>query len=130
MRKGKAISLLIVLGVGVFFYSGTFLDISRSELQQKYATESSNFLKTSDGKIIHYKDEGNPSLPTIVFLHGFNGSLFNFERLIPLLDNEFRLMLLISLNKLSTPISSGSKASTVLSTCLNTRLKFPSSVTV
>ena len=92
MRKGKVISLLIVLGIGGFFYSGTFLDITRGELQQKYATESSDFLKTPDGKIIHYKDEGDPSLPTIVFLHGFNGSLFNFERLVPFLDNEFRLV--------------------------------------
>jgi len=45
-------------------------------------------------------------------------------------EREFRLILFISLNKLSTPISSGSNASTVDSTCLKTFFKFPSWVTV
>ena len=39
-------------------------------------------------------------------------------------------MLFISRKRLSTPISSGSNASTVDSTCLNTILRFPSWVTV
>ena len=46
----------------------------------------------SDGNIIHYRDEGNLDLPVIVFLHGFNGSLFNFERLTPLLSGEFSIV--------------------------------------
>lgn len=92
MRKRKVISLFIILGISIFFYNGIFLDIPRSELEKKYSTDNSSFLKMPDGKIIHFKDEGNPSLPTIVFLHGFNGSLFNFERLVPLLSKDFRLV--------------------------------------
>ena len=92
MKRVNAIFLITAIGIGIFIYSGIFFDISRTELEQKYASEPSRFLKMSDGKIIHYRDEGNLDLPVIVFLHGFNGSLFNFERLTPLLSGEFRIV--------------------------------------
>ena len=76
----------------VFIFSGIYKDISREELEIKYATGASQFLNLSDGTRIHYRDEGEPDLPVILFLHGFNGSLFNFEKLIPLLKEEFRLV--------------------------------------
>ena len=44
--------------------------------------------------------------------------------------NEFKEILFISLKRLSTPISSGSNASTVLSTCLNVFLNVPSELIV
>ena len=76
----------------VFIFSGIYKDISRKELEIKYATGASQFLNLSDGTRIHYRDEGESDLPVILFLHGFNGSLFNFEKLIPLLKEEFRLV--------------------------------------
>ena len=76
----------------VFIFSGIYKDISREELEIKYATGASQFLNLSDGTRIHYRDEGESDLPVILFLHGFNGSLFNFEKLIPLLKEEFRLV--------------------------------------
>ena len=92
MKRVNAIFLITAIGIGIFIYSGIFFDISRTELEQKYASDTSRFLKMSHGKIIHYRDEGNLDLPVIVFLHGFNGSLFNFERLTPLLSGEFRIV--------------------------------------
>ena len=92
MKILKPITFIAVIGISIFIYSGIFFDISRTELEQKYAVKPSSFLKLSDGKIIHYRDEGEIDLPVVVFLHGFNGSLFNFERLTPLLSDEFRIV--------------------------------------
>ena len=92
MKILKPITFITVIGISIFIYSGIFFDISRTELEQKYAVKPSSFLELSDGKIIHYRDEGDIDLPVIVFLHGFNGSLFNFERLTSLLSDEFRIV--------------------------------------
>ena len=84
---------LSVLAILVFLiYSGTYLDIPREELESRYAIGTSQFLNLDDGSRIHYRDEGNDEGPVIVLLHGFNASLFNFERLVPLLAEDFRLV--------------------------------------
>ena len=88
----KWIGILIITILIVLVYSGLYLDIPRKELETKYATGSSQFLDLPDGARIHFRDEGEPNNPVIVLLHGFNGSLFNFERLVPLLANDFRLI--------------------------------------
>jgi len=84
---------LSVLAILVFLiYSGTYLDIPREELESRYAIGTSQFLNLDDGSRIHYRDEGNDEGPVIVLLHGFNASLFNFERLVPLLADYFMLV--------------------------------------
>ena len=84
-------TLLIVIFV-ILVYTGTYFDISREELEAKYATGASQFLNLSDGTRIHYRDEGNPNKPVIVLVHGFNASLLNFEKLVPLMVDDFRLV--------------------------------------
>ncbi len=76
----------------IFIFSGIHLDIPREELEEKYATGSSQFLDLSDGTRIHFRDEGNAKNPTVILLHGFNGSLLNFDRLVPLLVEDYRLV--------------------------------------
>ena len=88
----KWIGVFIIAFLIILIYSGTYLDIPREELEAKYATGSSQFLDLPDGARIHFRDEGRPDNPAIVLLHGFNGSLFNFERLVPLLAKDFRLI--------------------------------------
>tara|TARA_B100000686_G_C16593105_1_gene864483 strand:+ start:53 stop:1033 length:981 start_codon:yes stop_codon:yes gene_type:complete len=88
--KWFGVSIIAILVVVI--YSGTYLDIPRKELEAKYATGSSQFLDLPDGTRIHFRDEGKLEKPVIVLLHGFNGSLFNFERLVPLLVDDFRLI--------------------------------------
>jgi len=88
----KWIGIFIIAILIILIYSGTYLDIPREELEAKYATGSSQFLDLPDGARIHFRDEGRPDNPAIVLLHGFNGSLFNFERLVPLLAKDFRLI--------------------------------------
>ncbi len=88
----KWIGILTITILVMLVYSGTYLDVPRKELEAKYATGSSQFLDLPDGARIHFRDEGKPENPAIVLLHGFNGSLFNFERLVPFLVNDFRLI--------------------------------------
>ena len=85
---GIAIAILIVVSI----FRGTYLDISRDKLETKYAIGNSNFVVLDDGSRIHYRDEGNKSGLAIVLIHGFNGSLFNFELLVPKLAKDFRLI--------------------------------------
>ena len=88
----KWIGVFIIAILIILIYSGTYLDIPREKLEAKYATGSSQFLDLPDGARIHFRDEGRPESTVIVLLHGFNGSLFNFERLVPLLAKDFRLI--------------------------------------
>ena len=88
--KYLTLSFFILLVIAV--YSGTYLDIPRDKLEAKYASGASEFLDLKNGSRIHYRDEGDLYKPAIILLHGFNGSLFNFERMVPLLSKEFRLI--------------------------------------
>ena len=88
----KWIGILIITTLAVLVYSGIYLDIPREELESKYANDSSQFFELLDNTRIHFRDEGNFEKPVIVLLHGFNGSLFNFEKLVPLLADDFRLI--------------------------------------
>ena len=84
----------ISVSVIIFFVSlsGIYFDIPRSELERKYAKPPSQFLELLDKTRIHYRDEGSSALPALVLLHGANGSLFNFDRLSPLIKDDFRII--------------------------------------
>ena len=88
----KSTSLFLLLSIGILIFTGIYFDIQREKLETKYATGASQFLDLPDGARIHFRDEGKTDKPAIVLLHGFNGSLLNFERLVPLLANNFRLV--------------------------------------
>ena len=88
----KWLGIFIISILAIFIYSGIYFDISREELEAEYGTGSSQFFELSDSSRIHFRDEGKFEKPVIVLLHGFNGSLFNFERLVPLLADDFRLI--------------------------------------
>ena len=88
----KYLTLFFFILLLIAVYSGTYLDIPRDKLEAKYASGASEFLDLNNGSRIHYRDEGDLYKPAIILLHGFNGSLFNFERMVPLLSKEFRLI--------------------------------------
>ena len=88
----KYLSLSFFILLAIVIYSGTYLDLSRDTLEAKYAIGESEFLDLKDGSRIHYRDEGDLYKPAIILLHGFNGSLFNFERMVPFLSKEYRLI--------------------------------------
>ena len=88
----KSTSLFLLLSIGILIFTGIYFDIQREKLETKYATGASQFLDLPDGARIHFRDEGKTDKPAIVLLHGFNGSLLNFERLVPLLANNLGLL--------------------------------------
>jgi pimeloyl-ACP methyl ester carboxylesterase len=51
------------------------------------------YFKTADvaGLGLFYREAGDPSKPTIVLLHGFPSSSYQFHDLIPLLADRFRV---------------------------------------
>ena len=53
---------------------------------------SSKFMLMENGARIHYRDEGRAEKTPLVLIHGFNGSLFNFSRLVPLVADDFRVI--------------------------------------
>ena len=73
-------------------YNSIYFDIPRDEIEKKYAKPPSDFIILDDGSRIHYRDEGNRDGPAIFLLHGFTSSLFSFERLIPLINQEYRII--------------------------------------
>ena len=91
-RVIKWVGLSLLASLICIIYIGTYFDIPREELEAKYATGASQFLTLDDGSRIHYRDEGNQLGQVIVLVHGFNGSLFNFERLVPYLSEDYRLV--------------------------------------
>ena len=52
------------------------------------------YFKTADieGLRLFYREAGEPSKPTIVLLHGFPSSSYQFHDLIPLLADRFHVV--------------------------------------
>ena len=88
--KFSSLSLLILLIIVI--YNSIYLDIPKNEIIAKHANESSKFLELSDGSLIHLRDEGNKKGKVILLIHGFNGSLFNYEPMVPFLTDEYRVI--------------------------------------
>ena len=88
----SAFSLAVIISFGILIYTGIYFDIPREKLEKKYALGPSAFLMLNDGSRIHYRDEGANDESIILMLHGFNGSLFNFESLVSLLKSHHRVV--------------------------------------
>ena len=88
--KFSSLSLLILLIIVI--YNSIYLDIPKNEIISKHANEASKFLELSDGSFIHLRDEGNKKGKVILLIHGFNGSLFNYEPMVPFLTDQYRVI--------------------------------------
>ena len=88
--KFSSLSLLILLIIVI--YNSIYLDIPKNEIISKHANGSSKFLELSDGSLIHFRDEGNKKGKVILLIHGFNGSLFNYEPMVPFLSDDYRVI--------------------------------------
>ena len=88
--KFSSLTLLILLIIVI--YNSIYLDIPKNEIISKHANGASKFLELSDGSFIHLRDEGNKKGKVILLIHGFNGSLFNYEPMVPFLTDEYRVI--------------------------------------
>tara|TARA_B100000700_G_C15038858_1_gene854174 strand:+ start:1729 stop:2736 length:1008 start_codon:yes stop_codon:yes gene_type:complete len=88
----KWLGIFVSTGLSLFLVTGIYFDQSREVIESRHSVPESRFFEGSDGSRIHFLDQGNREHPAIIFLHGFNGSVFNFDRLVPLLSANFRLI--------------------------------------
>ena len=83
-------SILIILFISI--YNSVYFDIPKNEIIAKHAKGASDFLELADGSKIHFRDEGNKDGKVLLLVHGFNGSLFNYEPLVPYLSDNYRII--------------------------------------
>ena len=83
-------SILIILLISI--YNSVYFDIPKNEVISKHAKGASDFLELADGSKIHFRDEGNKDGKVLLLVHGFNGSLFNYEPLVPYLSDNHRVI--------------------------------------
>jgi len=50
------------------------------------------YLNLADGNRLHFRDQGTPDKPALVFIHGTSASLHTWEPLIRALGNKYRLI--------------------------------------
>jgi pimeloyl-ACP methyl ester carboxylesterase len=90
ITKILSISFLIILFISIF--NSVYFDIPKNEIIAKHAKGASDFLELADGSKIHFREEGNKDGKVLLLVHGFNGSLFNYELLVPYLSDDYRII--------------------------------------
>ena len=91
-KSFKALGIIFLILIFIIIYNSIYFDIPKNEIVSKYAKGASEFIELDDGSLIHIRDEGNKDGKIIVMVHGFNGSLFNYEPLIPYLSEKYRIL--------------------------------------
>lgn len=84
---------LLVIGaavVGVFYWQAT-QGVSAAELEDKYVTGADRFVDIS-GARVRLREEGDPSAPPIVLIHGFTHSLETWNGWADALKSEYRVI--------------------------------------
>jgi pimeloyl-ACP methyl ester carboxylesterase len=93
MRKvlGGILAILILAVIGAWLVlRGP--DIPYEALEAKYAGAQSHFVDLPGGYHVHYQDNGDPNLPTLVLLHGFADSFTTWEGWVRELKTQFRVI--------------------------------------
>ena len=91
-KINKIVGSLILIILFISIYNSVYFDISKNEIIAKHAKGASDFLELADGSKIHFRDEGNKDDKALLLVHGFNGSLFNYEPLVPYLSDNYRVI--------------------------------------
>lgn len=94
MKKAlKVIVLVLLVGiVSVVLYATTLrsnLIIAKADIKARFTQPTSHFLSWR-GAEIHYTDEGQ-GMP-VVMIHGFGGSFLNWNKILPLMNRDYRII--------------------------------------
>ena len=84
-----ATTIVLLLSAAAYLYKG---DLSAEYVDKKYSNDESRFLTMRNGARVHYRDEGNPSNPTIVLVHGSNASLHTWEPWVEIFKASYRVV--------------------------------------
>jgi pimeloyl-ACP methyl ester carboxylesterase len=88
---GAILAILVVL-IAAAWFKLRGPDIPYEALEAKYAAADSHFVDLPGGYHAHYREDGDPSLPTLVLLHGFGDSFMTWEGWVRELTPQFRLI--------------------------------------
>jgi pimeloyl-ACP methyl ester carboxylesterase len=69
-------------------------DIPYAKLEAKYAAPTSHFLDLPGGLHVHYRDEGAPSGPVLVLVHGYSASAADWDSWAARLGDTYRIIAL------------------------------------
>jgi len=86
---------IIVMLAGLLVVAGILLfesDLPAAEVDARYTSESSQFLRLGEDTRIHYRDEGKPNGPVIVLLHGAMASLHTWSPWVQELGDDYRII--------------------------------------
>lgn len=89
--------IVSIVAVLVAVVAGAWLalrgpDIPYETLEATYANAQSRFVDLPGGYHVHYQDDGDPSLPPLVLLHGFADSFTTWEGWVRELKTQFRII--------------------------------------
>jgi pimeloyl-ACP methyl ester carboxylesterase len=79
--------LLVVAGIALYRP-----DIPYEKLEAKYARPTSKFADLPGGVRMHYRDDGDPSKPVVMLVHGYGDSFLSWEPWIAKLSPDFRVI--------------------------------------
>jgi pimeloyl-ACP methyl ester carboxylesterase len=83
---------IIVLAVVALWLKLRGPDIPYATLEAKYTNVTSHFVDLPGGFHVHYQDDGDPTLPVLVLLHGFGDSYTSWDGWVPVLKPHFRVI--------------------------------------
>lgn len=86
-KRSLALAVLLIAFLGL-----ATPDLPAQELIAKYGEPPSKFMTLPSGAHVHYRDQGDPSAPTLVLLHGSNSSLHTWQPWVGLLSDSFRIV--------------------------------------
>jgi pimeloyl-ACP methyl ester carboxylesterase len=87
----------IILGILVVLLAAAWVklrgpDIPYDTLEAKYTNGASRFIDLPGGLHVHYQDDGDSRLPTLVLLHGYGDSYTSWEGWVQQLKTRFHLL--------------------------------------
>jgi pimeloyl-ACP methyl ester carboxylesterase len=86
----SVIAIVILLAVSAFLVKRKD-DIPMSQLQAKYGSKSSRYVRLRDNIVLHYRDEGNLAGPPVLLIHGLGGSSLSWSGWNRTLGERFHL---------------------------------------
>lgn len=92
MKKYIGLTLLGLVVVAAFWLFER--DFPADAVDAKYTNDASQFMTTSDGARVHFRDQGNPQGAPVVLVHGSNASLLTWEPWVQILGATYRVITL------------------------------------
>lgn len=89
LKIALTMMIVVLIAAAAYLYKG---DLSAEYVDKKYSNAESQFLTMTNGAKVHYRDEGDNSLPVIVLVHGSNASLHTWEPWVKILKADYRVI--------------------------------------